>query len=447
MRGFYFLRIIVAIRRLGVSLIVVLLPTSAMANTQPNILLVIADDMGLDASPCHNVSKNQVSMPNLKTLCDNGMVFDNAYSAPVCSPTRATIMTGKYGFRTGVGAAIPRTGREGLSVDETSLFDLLEDTNYSGAVIGKWHLAGSDDSLNHPAQLGVKEYYGIFKGAVRDYFNWDAVHNGENRGQVSGYTTTVLTDRAIDWIEAQNNPWFLWLAYNAPHRPFHEPPEDLLTDTSLTDDEDAIRANPLPYYNAALEALDSEMGRLLNSLDEETRNNTVVIFLGDNGTPNRVADDVYHSRGAKGGIFQGGTNVPLVFSGRDIEKGRSSTLVNTTDLYATIASFAGLSAGTSDSYNLRSLMEDQNAEDAKETNRKYAYIEHFSGEPAKRRESFGWAIRDARYKLVQVDGQEPMLFDLEADPFEKTDLLAGNPSEAIHTKANELLAAYQEIKE
>ena len=139
MRDFYLLISAVAIA--------LFLPISAMANSQPNILLIIADDMGLDASPCHDVGNHKVFRPNLETLCSEGMVFDNAYSAPVCSATRATIMTGEYGFRTGVGAAIPRTRGQGLSVDEPSLFDLLEDINYSSGVIGKWHLAGSDDSL------------------------------------------------------------------------------------------------------------------------------------------------------------------------------------------------------------------------------------------------------------------------------------------------------------
>lgn len=97
---------------------IVLLSTCAVADAQPNILLVIADDMGLDASPCHSVGDNSASMPNLEKLCKAGMVFENAYAAPVCSPTRATIMTGKYGFRTGVGAAIPKTGGQGLSADD-----------------------------------------------------------------------------------------------------------------------------------------------------------------------------------------------------------------------------------------------------------------------------------------------------------------------------------------
>ena len=137
--------------------------TSAQPNIRPNILLMIADDMGLDASPCHLLGHASVSMPTLERLCREGMVFENAYAAPVCSPTRATIMTGQYGFRTGVGSAIPRMDGQGLSIDEKSLIDQLNGTRYSSAIIGKWHLAGSDAPLDHPFQFGVKEYYGMFK--------------------------------------------------------------------------------------------------------------------------------------------------------------------------------------------------------------------------------------------------------------------------------------------
>ncbi|MEF3047830.1 sulfatase-like hydrolase/transferase [Pseudotabrizicola sp. L79] len=218
-------------------------PGAALA--QPNILLIIADDMGLDASRCYALGDQQAPMPNVEALCASGMVFDNAYSAPVCSPTRATIMTGQYGFRTGVGAAIPPDGTNGLSADVTSLFDVLATTNYSANLIGKWHLAGADADLNHPAELGVPDYFGLFMGAVRDYSKWTAVTGGQEV-QVDGYATTVLTDRAIDWIGAQDDPWFLWLAYNAPHAPFHLPPADLHGFDDLANDADAIAETPCP---------------------------------------------------------------------------------------------------------------------------------------------------------------------------------------------------------
>lgn len=434
MRGFHLVAATVFLSAFG------FLGVSGKAYAQPNVLLIIADDMGLDASPCYSMGHPSVSMPTLETLCREGMVFENAYAAPVCSPTRATILTGKYGFRTGVGAAIPRIDGQGLSLDEESLFDQLNETRYNSAIIGKWHLVGSDAPLNHPFQFGVREYYGMLKEGVRDYFNWNAVHNGEMT-RVSGYATTVLTDRAIDWIKTQNESWFLWLAFNAPHRPFHLPPQDLHSNNSLKDDENAIKMDPLPYYHAALEALDSEMERLLTSLDDETRQNTIVIFVGDNGTPNQVARQQYGHWRAKGTIFQGGTNVPLIVHGPGIKQGRSSALVNTTDLYATIASFAGLEVEARDSYNIRPILEGQGGL------RKYAYVEHFKDHPAKVGNSLGWAIRDAQYKLVVLQGKPPMLFDLKIDPFETTDLLAGEPSADAQAKAIELFSEFEEIRE
>ena len=228
--------------RLLVLLISIAIPTVASAS--PNILLVIADDMGLDASPCYALGSNPARMPNLEKLCAEGMVFENAYAAPTCSPTRAMIMTGKYGFATGVGGAITPKNSAGLSSEETSLFDVLNQTGYASAVIGKWHLAGSRTDLNHPAELGVRDYYGIFTGATQDYYRWEAVENGETR-TVAGYATTVLTDRAIQWIGNQSSPWFLWLAYNAPHTPFHAPPADLHDYGELSSDRRSIRQNRL----------------------------------------------------------------------------------------------------------------------------------------------------------------------------------------------------------
>jgi arylsulfatase A-like enzyme len=203
-----------------------LFATPVAAQEAPNILLIIADDMGLDALKCYEFGSNQAAMPNIEALCATGMVFENASAAPTCSPTRVPMMTGRYGFRTGVGTAIPRDGGTGLSADEVSLFDELNETDHATAVIGKWHLAGSVAGLDHPADLGVKDYYGIYSGAVPDFFAWNGVENGKAI-KVEGYTTTVLTDRSVDWVGKQQSPWFLWLAYNAPHTPFHVPPADL----------------------------------------------------------------------------------------------------------------------------------------------------------------------------------------------------------------------------
>ncbi|MCY0095966.1 sulfatase-like hydrolase/transferase [Hoeflea ulvae] len=410
------------------------------ASKKPNILLIIADDMGLDASRCYQVGEDQAPMPVVEELCRQGMVFDAAYAAPTCSPTRATMITGRYGFRTGVGAAITPQGGTGLSPDETSLFDVLGGNGYASAVIGKWHLAGAADGLDHPARLGVTDYYGTYKGAVKDYFHWDGVENGAAI-EVDGYTTTDFTDRAINWVAAQQSPWFLWLAYNAPHAPFHLPPAELHSAGTLADDADEIRRNPLPYYNAMLEAMDTEIGRLLASMPEDVRANTMVMFIGDNGTPGKVAGSFYGARGAKGSIFEGGTHVPLIIQGPGIAAGRSDALVNSTDLFATIAAKTGIHPQTPDAVDLAPVL------GGAPGTRSHVYVEHFSDVPPTGPDVYGWAIRDTRYKLVAMDDAQQMLFDLDADPLEQSDLLSGEVSSEARQAAAQLQATFEKLRQ
>ncbi len=411
-----------------------------LAGASPNILLIIADDMGLDATPCYAVGKNPARMTNLQHLCAEGMVFENAYAAPTCSPTRAMIMTGKYGFETGVGGAItPENGR-GLSSDETSLFDLMSEIGYESAVIGKWHLAGNNIDLNHPASLGVSDFFGPFSGAARDYHQWEAVENGKEI-LVSGYATTVLTDRAIRWIDGQSSPWFLWLAYNAPHAPFHLPPADLHSYGDLPADRRSIRRNPITYYNAALEALDTELGRLLGSIPGDVMDNTIVIFVGDNGTPNQIAGELYGPRGAKGGIYEGGTHVPLIVSGVGVQSGRSQALVGVVDLFATISSLAGARKMHTHSIDQSPVFA------GLEGARAYVYIEHFSEEAPRGSGSLGWAVRDDRYKLVKVDGEAEMLFDIWSDPFEQKDLLSSTDGIEIKSRQSKLKSIAEGLRQ
>ena len=410
-----------------------------IVHAKPNVLLIIADDMGTDASMCYKLGKQQAVMPNLEAMCSKGMVFDNAYAAPVCSPTRATIMTGQYGFRTGVGSAISRKGNGGLSPDVTSLFDVLAKTDYSANLIGKWHLADGGDGLNHPSKLGVPDYFGLISGATKDYSNWHAVYNGK-RVNIKEYSTTEFTNRAIDWIGEQSNPWFLWLAYNAPHTPFHLPPLDLHTADHLTNSKSAIKSNPVPYYNAMLQALDTEIGRLMSSMTTAVRNNTIVIFMGDNGSPNRVVRGLYGKHAAKGTIYEGGTHVPFIVSGAGVKKGRSDGFVSSADLFATISAIAGNPVKTSDSFDFSPILSGGSSL------RDYIYVEHFSDKEAKRRATYGWALRQGDHKLVQIDGQKAELYDLSKDPSEAKDLLSNGTSSSEAKIVARLEARFAQIR-
>ena len=181
---------------------------------------------------------------------------------------------------------------------------------YAAAVVGKWHVAGSRPDPEHPAQMGAQYYAGFLTGTLRDYFSWSVTVNGKSQRE-SRYSTTALTQYAIDWIGLQKRPWFLWLAYNAPHAPFHTPPEELHFQSALK--TGGAKSNRSMYL-AAAEAMDSELGRLLASLPEAVRSNTVVVFMGDNGTPRQVVQAPYHRSQAKGSLYQGGINVPMVIA-------------------------------------------------------------------------------------------------------------------------------------
>lgn len=403
---------------------------SLAADSKPNILLVIADDMGIDASPCYDVGALKPTMPNLEELCNTGLVFDNFYANPMCSPTRASMLTGKYGFRTGVGTAVGPNSNNGLSHEEQTLFQTLTDKapDYQHAVIGKWHLATRDNGdADHPELAGVGHYSGLLAGTVDDYSNWSRTSSGQTEN-VDQYITSVFTDEAISWVEKQQqDPWFLWLSHVAPHTPFHLPPDGFYSDNSLTGSEQDIRQNPLKYYFAALEALDQELGRLLSSMTTSVRDNTVIIFIGDNGSPNRSVQSPYELGRAKASVYEGGTHAPLIVAGKGVLRmgEREESLVNSTDIFATVSELAGIQQSlistAIDSVSFAPLVSEK-----KTHQRKFAYVEHFGSDNSRsggrRAAQFGWAIRDEQYKYILLENGDELFYDLSADPYEHINL-------------------------
>jgi arylsulfatase B len=401
-------------------------PASPSASAAPagqahtNILLIIADDFGVDASPCYEIGAEKPHMPNLEALCNAGLVFDNVWVNPQCSPSRATFLTGRYGFRTGVltaGTRLPPT---------QSIQQVVTDLHagYANALFGKWHLGGD------PAAFGVEHYAAFLEHAeLADYFNWSITEDGKPK-DFSEYATSAFTDMSIDWIKAQREPWFLWLAYNAPHAPFHLPPDDLHTRHGLSGKAEDIAANPREYYFAMAEAMDTEMGRLLDSMSAAVRNNTVIIFVGDNGTPPEVIQAPFELSRGKATVYQGGISVPLVVAGRGVTRHgeREKALINGTDLFATIAQLAGdPRSEIHDSISFADAFKDPGFE-----GRTHAYTEFRSDEGTM------WAARDKRYKLITFGDGRKALFDLASDPFEKSDLNGPGASAEVKSVIAEL---------
>ncbi len=393
-----------------------------------NILLIIADDVGADASSLYNATNNGAKLPptpNIASLVTNGVVFANAYANPVCSPTRACILTGRYAFRTGIGDAITGAGGPQLSAAE---FTLPEAINASGlgyhlAQFGKWHLAAAPNS---PLNVGGwTNFAGVLAGAVSSYTNWSKTVNGTTTANYTNYATTDLVNDAVAWIQARGtNPWLAWVAFNSAHTPLHKPSASLAPHyASLTGTQFDINNNPENYFDAMIEAMDTEIGRLLAAVD---RSQTHIIFLGDNGsTPNTLQPPYPAGRG-KSTLYEGGIKVPMIISGPAVVNPNrtNTTLVHAVDLFATLLELAGTSvsavvpAGVAiDSQSIGPAL--QGATDSA----RRVYVDLFGVNLLTGQD--GRCLRDARYKLIQLNSGTEGFYDLQNDPYEGTNLLSG----------------------
>lgn len=389
-----------------------------------NILLLIADDYGVDSCGLYS-GAGAAPTPNIDALALSGVRFTNFWANPICSPTRAAILTGRHGFRTGVGSP---TGNSAIGLDEYSIAAALGEAGYHTACIGKWHLQGPNNGRGmNPNLMGFDDYMGSLGGGVPDYFSWTKNVNGTSSPETD-YVTSVTVDDAINWIDAKGTePWFCWVAFNAPHTPFHLPPTDLHSYDTLSGDAADISANPLPYYQAMVESLDTEIGRLLGAIDSNVLAETTVIFIGDNGTPAQVATDF--ERGNKGQLFQGGVHVPCIMSGVGVMPPLNRThdaLAHVVDLFDTIAELAGIDTTNElpggvhiDSKSMAGYLLDANLPSAHHI----AFAERFTVDGANQD---GKAVRNERYKLLRLDNGNERFYDLQSDPLESTNLPIGN---------------------
>lgn len=388
-----------------------------------NILLLIADDYGADSCGLYNTNAlNRPKIPTIESLATNGVVFRHAYANPICSPTRACIMTGRHGFRTGVGDAVA-PGTPALLAAETTLPEALAAAapDYRTAQFGKWHLANGP---NTPSTIGGWPLFsGSLIGALTNYYGWTKTSNGVSAG-TTAYATTDLVNNAAAWIAAQGtNRWLAWCAFNAPHIPLHKPPTNLCPDyAGLSGLQADINANPRNYFEAMVQSLDTEMARLLAVVD---LTNTTVIFLGDNGTASQAVTPPVTGNRAKDSLYEGGVHVPLIVSGAAVAyRGRTSdTPVHAVDLFATILELAGttpaaaIPAGTLlDSQSLLPLLQGTNAVALRPV-----YGELFgTNKPAG---TAGQFLRNDRYKLIRLQNRSEAFFDLASDAYETANLL------------------------
>ena len=445
----------------------------------PNILVIIADDLGTESLASYGLGGPTAVTPTLDRLASEGVRFERFWSQHVCSPTRAAVLTGRYAFRTGVRSAIPAqwaamdaptptppahattelvytplglVGADtealspspplasnlrprGPSTDELMLPQLLKAAPepYATAAVGKWHLSDLvNGQLEHPNDSGFDHYSGVLFGGPSSYFAWRHLENGRLRAE-SGYYDTHITEDAIRWIDEQgDNPWFLWMSYSNPHTPVHLPPRELLHSAARDlppnfDTEENNRA----YFFAQVEAMDTLIGRLLDSIPDETMQNTYVIFFGDNGTVEWDDPPAPRDRDrVKGTVYQGGIEVPLIVTGPGIAAGKvERPLAHAVDLFATMLELGEIDPDE--------VLPDDLAIDS------VSIADHLFRENLPSRRSWvlsegtlgsevGTAIRGERYKLVVINEREEF-YDLVDDPNELSPLSLQGLSGAAQT--------------
>ncbi len=403
---------------------------------RPNIIFILADDLGYGDLGCYP-HLDKVTTPNLDKLAASGVRMTQAYAAfPYCSPTRASLLTGKFPQHLGVysmkGGMVP-----GIGPYRKSFASTLHQFGYRTAWFGKWHLGY--DLSNHPLNNGFDVAYG-FLGGMHDYWKPNIgdhyyggpyashayVFDGFKPVKKMDYLTDELTERAIAFIKesATKQPFCIYLPYNAPHTPLQAPDGALLR--RAKEGWDPIQA----AWRAMIDVLDADIGKLMAALKKmDLDQNTLIIFTSDNG--GQLESFNGGLRGMKGTVWEGGVRVPLVavWPGKIPAGSTSGTICISPDITATILAAAG-AYGKGDVYDGVDLMPFWTGEkkgDAHET-LMWTVLENNTGEAVTSNNAGMFAMRKGEWKIVQDKKKKiDALYNLKSDPGELTDLSKQEP--------------------
>ena len=414
------------------------------ATGRDNVLVVVLDDVGADAVSCYPGAAADARTPNLDRLAARGIRFDRVWSNPACSPTRATIMTGRYGFRTGVGS-VKSLEIAGLRPEEVSLAESVraEAPEVRTAFIGKWHLGPTE--AQGPVPQGFEVFRGTSgnlraRGRARAYFEYDERQGREVTTTLRArYATSAVVDDALETIRGFGaDPWVLIASFHAAHTPLHVPPEGLHRGGLSGPDE----APPRALFIAMVDALDHEVGRLVEGLPEDVRGRTHVIVVSDNGGASLTQAPGHPGRKGKGSLFEDGIRVPMIVAGPAVRGAprASDALVNTTDLFATVHELLGARPHprAEDSSSFADVLRGET-----DGVRRWCLAERFQEPPEDGRylPVDRYTVTDGRFKrTVDVLGGTERLYDLAADPLERTDLLRADELPEDASRANAALS-------
>ncbi len=401
------------------------------ANDKPNVLLIVADDLGYADVGFHGCK--DIPTPHLDRLAAASVRCSNGYvTHPFCSPTRAGLLTGRYQQRFGHEnnpAWKPESTVLGLPLSQTTLPQVLKSAGYTTGAVGKWHLGAHPQF--HPNRRGFDEYFGLLggghiylpggKGGAEYTIPMD--RNGQPE-PLDGYLTEVLGREASAFITRHKaEPWFLYLAFNAPHTPLQVTDKQLDRVKHITDE---TRRN----YAGLVVGLDDAIGEVLASLKSSGQSeNTLVWFLSDNGGPIGVT----HSqntplRGAKGQVFEGGVRVPFLISWPlRLPAGKTfDAPVHSLDVFATVAALANARVPESHSLEGVNLLPSLTGT---KSDAPHKHLFWRTGGGAK------FAVREGDWKLTAEDPSKPQLFNLASDVNESKDLAAEHPEVLARLRA------------
>lgn len=412
------------------------------AGSRPNIIYIVVDDMGWADAGFNGAT--DIATPNLDALAENGARMNQFYTQPMCSPTRAALMTGRYplryGFQTGV---IPAAGRYGVPLDEKFLPEYLKDAGYVTAMSGKWHIGHAHPDL-WPRQRGFDSFYGATVGEI-DHFTHSSHgvldwYRDNSPLEEEGFDNTLFGAEAVRVIQEhdQQNPLFLYLAFTAPHTPF-QAPQDYIDRFSHIEDENRR------IYAAMIAVVDDEVGKVVAALEERgMRDNTMIVFHSDNGGvrsslfagDTEVGGEMPASNGpyrdGKGTVYEGGTRVAAFANWPgQIRAGTIDSMIHVVDVLPTLAGLAGADIST-----------------GKPTDGVDLWPALSNGEPSPRTEvvynvdPFVGAVRQGDMKLVWKGAlpQRIELFDLSVDPSETQNIAEAHPEivETLQARITEL---------
>ena len=407
-----------------------LAPLAALqANDEPNVLLIITDDQGYGDFSIHG--NPHLQTPHIDKLAETGVRFDRFYVNSFCAPTRAALLTGRWPLRTGCHGVTHN--REAMSPAEVTIAEALHPAGYRSACIGKWH--NGEQYPFTPQGQGFDEFFGFNNGHWNNYF--DAVLlRGAKHEATEGYITDVLTDEAMKLITAnQAGPFFCYLSYNAPHSPYQVP--DKYFDKFKSKGFD----DTLAAFYGMCENIDDNVGRLLAHLASlQLADDTIVLFLTDNGGTAGVKTYNAGMRGSKTSVHEGGSRVPL-FMRWPAAKWTPHVvkpIVSHIDLYPTLLDLCGVKAPVGpklDGISLRRLLERTDSS---------AWPDRtlFTHNPIDESNKYPGAVRTQKYRLVReikgpaggskaksndTSATRWQLYDMESDPGETKDIAADHP--------------------